>query len=33
MEISETQAAGIEFKSISPNETELLNHTRMSQRS
>jgi hypothetical protein len=33
MEISEKQASGIESQSISPDETELLNYTRMSQRS
>jgi hypothetical protein len=33
MEISEKQASGIESKSISPDETELLNYTRISQRS
>jgi hypothetical protein len=32
MEISEKQASGIESKSISPDETELLNYTRISQR-
>jgi hypothetical protein len=31
MEISEKQASDIESKSISPDETELLNYTRMSQ--
>jgi hypothetical protein len=30
MEISEKQASGIESKSISPDETELLNYTRQS---
>ena len=33
MEISEKQASGIEYKSIYPDEPELLNYTRMSQRS
>ncbi len=33
MEISEKQASGIESKSIYPDEPELLNYTRMSQRS
>jgi hypothetical protein len=30
MEISEKQASGIESKSISPDETELLNYNRQS---